>query len=306
MPPSPTGRPVTKKQRRRLAQQGPVKVLRPWWQQPWVLTGGGAAVVVAVVIIAVLVFTSSSAPAYTVSTPTAVPSSVLSAVTAPPVSLFGSVGEGGSSGYLNRLGSTATVKNSAGLPEVVYVGAEYCPYCAAERWPLIMALSRFGTFTGLKEMSSSNTDVFPDTSSFTFVDSAYTSQYISFSATEAVDRDGNALQTPTSAVQDLFNTYDYSPYSSGAGGYPFLDIAGEFVLAQTSFSPQILQGLSWSQIAADLSDPSSSVTAAIVGTANYLTAAICNADGDQPSSVCGSSVVQSISTNIMAESTVGG
>ncbi|MGH3290263.1 MAG: DUF929 family protein, partial [Trebonia sp.] len=36
-----------------------------------------------------------------------------------------------------------------GKPEVLYVGAEYCPYCAMENWPLIVALSRFGQFTGL-------------------------------------------------------------------------------------------------------------------------------------------------------------
>jgi len=32
---------------------------------------------------------------------------------------------------------------------VVYIGAEYCPYCAVERWPLIVALNRFGTLTNL-------------------------------------------------------------------------------------------------------------------------------------------------------------
>ena len=36
-----------------------------------------------------------------------------------------------------------------GLPEVLYVGAEYCPFCAAERWALIVALSKFGSFSKL-------------------------------------------------------------------------------------------------------------------------------------------------------------
>ena len=36
-----------------------------------------------------------------------------------------------------------------GKPEVLYVGAEYCPFCAAERWPVVVALSRFGTWSGL-------------------------------------------------------------------------------------------------------------------------------------------------------------
>lgn len=38
---------------------------------------------------------------------------------------------------------------SHGRPELVYVGAEYCPFCAAERWPLAVALGRFGTFSRL-------------------------------------------------------------------------------------------------------------------------------------------------------------
>ena len=44
-------------------------------------------------------------------------------------------------------GAPALTEN--GLPRIFYAGAEYCPFCAAERWPLVVALSRFGTFTGL-------------------------------------------------------------------------------------------------------------------------------------------------------------
>src|SRR6185437_5791132 len=38
---------------------------------------------------------------------------------------------------------------SGGKPEVLYIGAEYCPYCAAERWAMVVALSHFGTLSGL-------------------------------------------------------------------------------------------------------------------------------------------------------------
>ena len=51
--------------------------------------------------------------------------------------------------------STASPRSSAtGKPEVLYVGAEFCPFCGAERWPLIVALSRFGHFTTLTNMQS--------------------------------------------------------------------------------------------------------------------------------------------------------
>ena len=38
-----------------------------------------------------------------------------------------------------------TALTEAGLPEMLYMGAEYCPFCAAERWAMVMALSKFGT-----------------------------------------------------------------------------------------------------------------------------------------------------------------
>ena len=38
------------------------------------------------------------------------------------------------------------LKGPNGHPEFFYVGGEFCPYCGAERWAMINALSRFGTF----------------------------------------------------------------------------------------------------------------------------------------------------------------
>ena len=46
---------------------------------------------------------------------------------------------------------------------MLYIGAEFCPYCAAMRWSMAVALSRFGTFTPLHGIHSSSTDVDPST-----------------------------------------------------------------------------------------------------------------------------------------------
>jgi hypothetical protein len=283
------------------------QIVRQWWQKPLYWAGGGAVVVLVVALLVVLLMPPSNG-LQPVSTPTKVPAAVLTAVTNPGLHAFATVGEGGQSGELSRLTGTKPLTDSSGKTEVIYVGAEYCPYCAGERWSLIMALSRFGTFSGLKEMSSDSTDVDPNTSTFTFVDSTYTSQSVDFMPVEEEDQSGNALQTPSSTVQQIFTTYDQQPYSSstaGNPGLPFLDIGGFYVLFQTSFDPVILQGLSWKQIAADLSNLDSPVTLAIVGNANYLTAAICLADSNQPSSVCSSSTVQGIETVLTAQSAVG-
>ena len=83
--------------------------------------------------------------------------------------------------------SDAPLTGPNGKPLIFYFGAEFCPYCAAERWPLIVALSRFGTFTGLSTTTSSSSDAYPNTPTFTFRAASYTSDYVSFQAVEASD-----------------------------------------------------------------------------------------------------------------------
>ena len=114
-----------------------------------------------------------------------------------PASVFDSVGASAPATDLGALPTVLTgqpVLKSAGKPEVLFVGAEYCPFCAAERWPLIVALSRFGHFTGFKNMQSAQLSVFPDTQTFSFVGSTYTSRYLAFTGVElysdAVDAHG--------------------------------------------------------------------------------------------------------------------
>jgi hypothetical protein len=290
-----------------MAQQTPEQVVRAWWQKPLYWAGGGVVVVLVVALLVVLLLPPSNG-LQPVSSPTKVPASVLSAVTDPGLHAFATVGEGGQEGELSRLTGTKPLTDSAGKTEVIYVGGEFCPYCASERWSMIMALSRFGTFTGLKEMSSSSTDTDPSTSTFTFVDSTYTSQTVDFMPVEEEDQNQNPLQTPSATVEQIFTTYDQQPYSDSAAGepgFPFLDIGGHYVLYETSFDPVMLQGLSWKQIATDLGNLKSPVTLAIVGNANFLSAAICLADSNQPSSVCASSTIQGIETVLTAQSAVG-
>ena len=84
------------------------------------------------------------------------------------------------------------------------------------------------------------------------------------------------------------------------GSIPFLDIANRYVVVGASFSPQVLQGLSRSQIAAQLSNPSSTVAQAIDGTANDITAAISAVTGNQPSSVGSSAAIAAIAQKLGA------
>jgi hypothetical protein len=185
-----------------------------------------------------------------------------------------------------------------GKPGVYYLGAEPCPLCAAERWAFIVATSRFGTWSKLGIAQSAANDEFPNTQSFTFLRASFSSPYI---AVRTVEHFGSRplanghpaiLQQPTSVEAAIYNRYDAAKYfPENPGTYPFLDFGNRVVLAGPSYDPGTLAGLSRAQIASDLANPSSGVTKNIVGTANYLAAAICSIDGQRPSSVCASTGV---------------
>lgn len=158
---------------------------------------------------------------------------------------------------------------------------------------MVVALSRFGTFTNLGVTHSSSTDVYPSTQTFSFHGSTYTSKYIAFNGVETQSNvpSGSSyatLDTPTSAEQALLSTYDAAPYvaAASAGSIPFIDFGGKFLISGSTYSPAVLQGLSTDQIASALTNPNSSVTKGVMGAANTIIAAICNMTNNQPSNVC--------------------
>lgn len=188
-----------------------------------------------------------------------------------------SIGDGNAAHLSPISGATLT---SGGKPVVLYIGAEYCPYCAAERWALVSALSKFGTFSNVNYMLSSSTDTYPNTPTLSFYGSNYTSQYISFQSVEVQDRAGTPLQTPTADQKSVFATYGQG------GGIPFVDIANQYVYSGAQYSPSTLAGLNWSQVGAQLNDSNSNVAKGIDGAANILTSDICKATNDNPPDVC--------------------
>jgi Domain of unknown function (DUF929) len=194
-----------------------------------------------------------------------------------------------------------------GVPLVTYVGAEYCPFCAGERWALIVALGRFGSFSGLKLSHSASDDVYPNTPTFSFVGSSYTSPYVDFSAVELQSnvRSGTGyqtLQTPTPAQISLLQKYDAPPYvpPASAGAIPFVDFANQYVMSGASFDIGVLRGMTQERVAAALQDPSTPQARGILGSANALTAATCSATGNTPAEVCGLSSVQALQATLAA------
>jgi thiol-disulfide isomerase/thioredoxin len=216
---------------------------------------------------------------------------VVASITSLSASELDSVGTGSANNLIKRVSGPA-LTGPNGHPEVFYLGAEYCPYCAAERWPMIIALSRFGTFSGIKTTSSSSSDIYPNTPTFTFHGTTYTSQYVDFVSVETTDRDRNPLESPTSAQQALVNQYDSS------GSIPFVDFGNRYAFSGAMYLPDVLGGMSWQAVADSLAQPGSPQAKAILGSANLITAAVCRLTADQPAPVCSSAAVQSIEKTI--------
>ena len=250
----------------------------------------GIAVVVIAVVLGFVIAKLNSKPPTTTASSNGPTGSALAAVvaktTSVPTSVLEKVGAGSVTTPPSAISGTPLA--AGGKPEMLYVGAEYCPYCAFERWGMIVALSRFGSFSGLSTVHSSSTDQFPNTPTWTFYKSSFTSKYLTFSTVEQTTNvpDSNSplgyvpLQSPTAAQQSLLTKYN------PGGSIPFVDIGNKYLINGASASPQVLQGLSWATIAADLTNTSSPVAQAVNGTASYITAAICKVTGDQPASAC--------------------
>jgi thiol-disulfide isomerase/thioredoxin len=287
-------------------------------QRRRILIAGGSILAVIIVIVAFIVIKANSNPSKPTTTTSSANgptgsalASVVAKVKSVPASTLNSVGEGG--GAVSATPQTikgGTALTSGGKPEMLYMGAEYCPYCAAERWSMIVALSRFGTFSGLATVHSGikngagEAEPYPSTPTWTFANAKYTSKYLTFTSVEmqtnipdSSNGSYTTLQTPTAAQNTLIDKLDAAPYTTEAGAIPFVDFGNKDLIIGASYNPQVLSGLSWSTIATDLSNPSSPVAQAVDGTANYITAAICKMTGNQPASAC-TSVVQSLESKI--------
>ncbi len=285
---------------------------RPGQSQPkrgisgTMLAWGAVGVVIVIVAVLVIVKVTGSSTANLSYTPvTPAPASVVNQVISIPSSVYDTVGITSSTIPV----SAPTVINGqppmsirGKSPAMIYYGAEYCPYCAAERWAMTAALSRFGTWSGLKVTASSHSDVYPQTNTFSYYGATLTSPYLAFASIEqytnvplASGPGYTTLENPTAEEKAIIAKYSsttFVPSNTQGIGFPFIDINNRVLISGASFDPGALAGLTWQQIASGLNDPTNPVTQAIVATANYISASICSGTKGAPASVCTSSGVQ--------------
>jgi Domain of unknown function (DUF929) len=194
---------------------------------------------------------------------------VTPATNVPPAAL-GTAAENALASHRIRFSSAEAVQNQpplthAGVPEVVVVAPDSCAGCTLESWGIVEALSQFGAFTNL-HLSQSETTRRPIVRGFTFRGSSYGSPFVTF-----------VIAAPSSDVPHPL---------------PFVDVANKFADVGSPAAPTVANGLSWTRLAGTLGRPKTRAGQAIDGTAELLTAEICEATGGAPAAVCGAAAVQ--------------
>jgi hypothetical protein len=166
---------------------------------------------------------------------------------------------------------------------VFFLGAQFCPFCAAERWALVGALERFGTLTGyVPQTHTSGVAGFRLVPTYDLRNAAYTSQYLNYSGKEIFDKDNAPLDTLDADEQAIINRFD--PEAK----FPFLMINGQYVqTGDSGFSPGVIDALDFDTLHGQLvSGEQNDATNAITAEVDLITRYLCNSTGGEPVEAC--------------------
>ncbi len=244
----------------------------------------GVVAVVAVVVIVGLSSSNSGKP-----TPrTPVPADIAAHLTSVPVNDLVAASAKSGSGLnaavqLNDPGATGS------KPGVLFIGAEFCPICATERWPMVVALSQFGTFGNLHQTRSAVRD--GNIATLSFYGSTYTSRYLDFAPVETTTNVPKGsyyqlLQTPTTNQQTVWVDVLEKQLGASNVSFPFVYLNGKYVINTAQYSPSDLSGKNFTEIANDVGNNDTTIGGDIDAAAAALTKYLCVMTGDQPSNVC--------------------
>ena len=247
---------------------------------------GGVVLIVAAMV--VIFFVSETDDADVAG---ATPGKVDEITTVPPATLE-TVGIAAQPRNVTALPAGTPTVEEGGKPVVLYYGAEFCPFCAVQRWPATIALSRFGTFEGLEASASApSPEILPNTPTVTYTGSTFTSDYITLSTVETATRTFNPLETPTDLQRELFDTYNVEAVTGSAGAIPFMMIGNRYAWAGSQYDPGVLAGKNFDEIVDGIRDPTTELSREVGSAANYLTAMICELTGGQPADVCSTPLI---------------
>ena len=165
--------------------------------------------------------------------------------------------------------SKDTIRRSGKL-FVFFMGAEYCPYCAAERWAIVRSLQKFGQWDGLKQtISAARDEPFLNLPTYDFTQATYTSPHIEFLSREIKDRDFRPLQKLLKSEEKLVQKFN--PEKE----IPFLLVGGRFTQIGSGFTPKIFIGHTFRQTETELKKIESEIRKTIDDEANIISALLC-------------------------------
>ncbi|HEX7736981.1 MAG TPA: DUF929 family protein [Ktedonobacteraceae bacterium] len=261
--------------------------------------GIGVVLLLAAIVVVFIIVRNQPLPTNTNPALKRVPAdqTIVMELTNVPQSTWEAVGKGSvAKNAFTYNAGTQPPRGPNGHPRFLYVGGEFCPYCAAQRWAMINALSRFGAFSNLSKIQAYEGNV----PTFSFYGSTYTSQYIDFVPKEVK---GNALNADQTQYVDLEKLTadeqkDFQKYDSGQN-FPYVSIGDLYTSVGAGYDFTALldskaNPLSYQAIVSALSDPKSTLAQGMLGTANYMTAGICSLTNQQPGNVCNVTAIQQI------------
>ena len=144
----------------------------------------------------------------------------------------------GKSNFYQDLDANALFINN--MVSFVYVGGEFCPICAMERWAIVMALSNYGNFSSPSFYNSSEGNI----PTYDFTKISYSSSVVNFEKVEVSDQQTHSLEPLTGIPASLYEKYNSNQY------IPFICIGGTFIQIGSgkSFNTASFSGLSSQQI----------------------------------------------------------
>lgn len=186
------------------------------------------------------------------------------------------------------------LKRESSKTLVYFMGAGFCPYCAAERWAIIEALRRFGEWKNLiDDKSAGHDEKYLNLATLSFARASYESQYVEFVGRETADRNSESLQELGDSDYSILDTYNPDQI------IPFTLIDGQYMQVGSGYSPQLLEGLTHEQVRQHIAAADSPVGKAIRTEIDNITALVCASLGKQ-SPACENAAIKHLLTKLRA------
>jgi hypothetical protein len=184
------------------------------------------------------------------------------------------------------------LKRDSGKSLVFFMGAGFCPFCAAERWAVVEALKNFGTWEGLVEDKSAGHDEkYLNVPTLNFARAKYSSEHVEFVGRETADRNFEPLQELDTKDYEILDTFNPDQI------IPFLLVDGQFMQVGAGYSPKLIEGMDHAKVRAEIENASSEVGKAIRDEVDNIVALVCKSIGGK-SGICQKEKISGLTAKI--------